>query len=857
MAAENEIRPMMERLAGLAMMADAQDADSLSLLSEALSRVVSALEGEGGPLLERGRALAEIVAGLTSEPGESAAGRLDEALAGIEELQRALESAEARGVAAKDGTFALPSWVEEPVFREFLAGTGATLEEIETDMLALEQGDRDTAASLRRKVHTLKGESGVLGLSDVERLCHALEDLLADEETAAGSIDRMLAVKDWLQEAFAAYAESRLPSADVEALIVGLRIAAPQTASTRDEGAGKKTATAVVEGAEEEPEWDEDTFQVAEEFLQESDEGLVQVDDLLLEAEKGGADAEKVNALFRVFHTIKGVSGFLSLKETTELAHASETLLNLVRERQLDLDRPVLDLLFEATKEMRAMLEVLREAIPARRRPRTMASVAGIVARLRSVSARSIPAPPAAVVAVQAAPARVEPSVAATPVQPAQKAQADAPGQGQAKAKLKDVVKVDLERVDSLVGLIGELVIVESMIANSPDLLNLQSANVRKHISQMSKITRDLQDISMRMRMVPVRGVFQKMARMVRDISRTRGKEVRTVLQGEATEMDRSMVEQISDPLVHMIRNSVDHGIEEAGEREAAGKPRDGIIALSAYHQGGSVVIEVKDDGRGLDRERILAKARERGLVSENDKLGDHEIYNLIFLPGFSTAREVTEISGRGVGMDVVRRNIEAMRGKVKIDSVPGAGTTFTMLLPLTLAIIDGMLIVCGDERYIIPSLSVIELIQPEQSAVYSLAGRGRVARVRDEILPVFSLSALLEVEDAKDGLGQALIVVVESQGRKIGLIVDDVLAQQQVVIKGLGAGLPGTGYLSGSAILSDGRVGLILNPDEIPALCGRANGGSRGWGAHGDVPQAVAVRNSSERTGSWQEEAR
>jgi two-component system chemotaxis sensor kinase CheA len=344
----------------------------------------------------------------------------------------------------------------------------------------------------------------------------------------------------------------------------------------------------------------------------------------------------------------------------------------------------------------------------------------------------------------------------------------------------------------------------------------------------MSKISRDLQNVAMRMRMVPVRGAFQKMARLVRDLARKTGKDIVLEQSGEETEMDRSMVERIEDPLVHLVRNCVDHGIEDAGARLHAGKTPRATIKLSAYHEGGSIVVELSDDGRGLDREKILTKAREKGLVEEGRDLNDAEVCALIFLPGFSTAARVTEISGRGVGMDVVKRNIEGMRGRVSVTSRPGQGTTFRMVLPLTLAIIDGMLVACGREKYIIPSLSIVESLRPTEEMISRAAGRGEIINVRGEILPLLRLHRMLEMDGEERPATESHVVVVEGLGRKVGLVVDDVLTQQQVVIKPLGNGMGDTDFLSGAAILSDGRVGLILNVDRLAVLASRRSGRAR-----------------------------
>ena len=358
--------------------------------------------------------------------------------------------------------------------------------------------------------------------------------------------------------------------------------------------------------------------------------------------------------------------------------------------------------------------------------------------------------------------------------------------------------------------------VVEAMVVGAPEIAHSGSARVRNCLSQLAKVTRDLQDVGMRMRMLPVSGVFQKMARMARDVGRQAGKQVRVVLSGEQTEMDRSMVEQISDPLVHMIRNSVDHGVEPASRRRELGKPEEGSVRLSACHEGGSVVIEISDDGRGLNHEAILKKATAQGLIKPGDVLSEDDINSLIFAPGFSTAEKVTDISGRGVGMDVVRRNIDAMRGRISIKSVAGQGTTFKITLPLTLAIIDGMLVACGDERYILPTLSVVESMKPDASMLVTQGGSNEMLNMRGAILPLLRLDRLLGSQKGIQDPTQALVVIVEGAGRKVGLLVDEVIAQQQVVIKTMGEGMGEVRFISGAAILADGRVGLIVNVEEI-----------------------------------------
>ncbi|MBW2066958.1 MAG: chemotaxis protein CheA, partial [Deltaproteobacteria bacterium] len=328
---------------------------------------------------------------------------------------------------------------------------------------------------------------------------------------------------------------------------------------------------------------------------------------------------------------------------------------------------------------------------------------------------------------------------------------------------------------------------------------------------------------AMSLRMVPIRNTFEKMLRLVRDLARKAGKEVRLVMSGEDTEIDRNMVEEIYEPIVHMIRNSVDHGLEPPEERERAGKPRQGTISLKAYHKGGDIVIEIQDDGRGLDDEKILSKALNMGLIKEEDKLSEAEIHNLIFHPGFSTAERITDISGRGVGMDVVKAKIvERLRGRVDVHSVKGKGTTIFIRLPLTLAIMDGMIIKVAGERYIIPVLNIQESFRPQETECYTVRGKREVISVRESMIPLIRLDRLFGL-NGRGALGrmekppwERLVVVLENQGRRICVLIDELLGQEEVVIKSLGGLIRKVKGIAGGAIMGDGRVGLILDVTAI-----------------------------------------
>ncbi len=418
-----------------------------------------------------------------------------------------------------------------------------------------------------------------------------------------------------------------------------------------------------------------------------------------------------------------------------------------------------------------------------------------------------VPVTPAAAPSVAAAPANAS---AATPA-----AEADGESRGgKAPTKVREAMRVDAERLDHLIETIGELVIAESMVSQSPEIKKAgMSVKLAKDLDHLDKICRELQEIGMSLRMVPVRPVFQKMARLVRDLSKKQGREVEFVVSGEDTELDKNVVDKIGDPLVHMVRNAVDHGIEaDPNDRLARGKPAVGRIELRAFHKGGNICIEIEDDGKGLDREAILNKAISRGLLREGENPSDRDLFALIFEPGFSTAKQVTDISGRGVGMDVVRRNIEELRGTVDISSAPGRGSTFSIKLPLTLAIIEGMVIRVGQEHYIIPTLSVVRLIRPQRSDLTHVFDRGEMLAFEGSHLPLFRLAGLFDVQDAKTRPDEAMVVIVEDEGRKVGLMADELLGQQSIVIKSLGETMQGTDGVAGGAIMSNGNVALILD---------------------------------------------
>jgi len=567
-------------------------------------------------------------------------------------------------------------------------------------------------------------------------------------------------------------------------------------------------------------------------FIVESRDHLSTIEVKIVDLEQWPDDPEVLNAIFRPFHTIKGVAGFLNLRQINRLAHALEDMLDGARKGEIAVTSPFIDLILEGVDLLKAMIDDLEEAIKEGRTTLKVFPVEEFIKRIEGVGEPSEKL--LGEILVEGGAVKKE------DVEEALKVQRTSPQKRigeilveEGKATARDVahalreqrlsettLKVEARKLDNLMDMIGELVIAQSMIRQNPTINSLNDPKLQKDLGQLFRITLELQKTALSLRMVPIKQTFQRMIRLVRDLAKKADKRVELRMYGEETEIDRNMVEEIYDPLLHMVRNAVDHGIEPPEERKEKGKPETGLIELRAYHKGGNIVIEISDDGRGLDRERILKKARERGLVGE-EELSDQEVLHLIFQPGFSTAEKVTEVSGRGVGMDVVKRVTEKLRGRVEIATVPDRGTTFTIRLPLTLAIIDGMVIRLGEERYIIPTLAIYETLRPSRGECFTVAGKGEIVKVRDELIPLVRLHHIFGLPDGRPPW-EALVVVVENEGKKRCFLVDEVLGKQEVVIKSLGEVFEGVRGVAGGAIMGDGRVGLILDVAGIFALSER-----------------------------------
>jgi two-component system, chemotaxis family, sensor kinase CheA len=654
-----------------------------------------------------------------------------------------------------------------------------------------------------------------------------------------------------------------------------------------------------------------DLTQFHESFFEESFEALGSMEAALLELNAGEADADRINAIFRVAHSIKGGSATFGFGEVAHFTHALETLLDQLRSGRRQVQPDIVEVLLRSVDVLREMLTATRH-----KQPINAEVAAGLHAQLQTIiqSAASAgaaaapthatPGPAQAAVGRPAMPgwrirlvpgpqmlrhgsdplrmlrelsqlgalqvrvdagklpslAELEPEhcllswnielrgpaeraaieqifdwaegeceldiqplspapVVATGEPAATAPTACAPRGATAPAVAADggSIRVSLEKIDELLNSVGELVITQSVLSQLAAAFEGRKAEeLRNALFQLERHMRSLQGSVMRVRMLPISSVFNRVPRMIRDLGQRLGKKVELRMYGEHTELDKTVLEKIGDPLVHLVRNAVDHGIEMPDRRRAAGKAEHGTIELNAYHKGGHVIVEVSDDGGGLDRERILAKARERGLVAADEEPSEEQLMNLIFAPGFSTAEKLSEVSGRGVGMDVVRRNIKEIGGHVHIQSNAGHGSTVRIRLPLTLAILDGQLVRVGGEIYIVPIVSIVETIQIKREQLGTVAQQVELCRLRDEYVPIIRLHELFDVQVQQVELLDGLLMIVEADGKRVGLFVDELLAQQQVVIKSLETNFRAVMALAGATMLGDGRVALIL---DIPGI--------------------------------------
>jgi len=580
-------------------------------------------------------------------------------------------------------------------------------------------------------------------------------------------------------------------------------------------------------------ELSEEDRQILSGFVMESIENLEAVEVSLIDLEQDPNDLDNINAIFRSFHTVKGVSGFLNLTRINKLAHRAENLLDKVRSRELRIEGMVVDIILESVDVLKKLIEGVQHGLEKGVSLDIGLDIAPLAGRIDELDAlkEKIGDKPVGEILLQ------EGSIASEDLARGLETQKETPNKkiGQILLEEKSVepkavvaalreqkkfsprhidlqVKVDTRKLDNLVDLTGELVIAQSMLRQNQLILSAKDQILAHNLGQLNQITSGLQTTAMSMRMVPIKSTFQKMVRLVRDLAKNSEKKVHLKMSGEDTEIDRNVVDELYEPMVHMIRNSVDHGIEPPEERKRIGKTESGEILLKAYHQGGKIIVEITDDGRGLDKKGIVEKAKANNFISDEDKLTDSEIYNLIFQPGFSTAKKVTDISGRGVGMDVVKKALEKLRGRVEINTRPGQGSTFVISLPLTLAIIEGMLVRVGQERYVIPALAIVESFRPSKDQYSTVEGKGEMILTRGRLFPLVRLDRILNVKGDLLNPWESLLVVVEHENKQMCLLLDELLGKEEVVIKSLGETLSNIKGVAGGAIMGDGRVGLILD---------------------------------------------
>lgn len=721
---------------------------------------------------------------------------------------------------------------------------------------------------LKSYLHNIKGDAGSVGLTGVNTVTHMLEDKLL-EVTSECLTDVLLAYKEWVLSVCSAYSQGIAPKELSESFIArylqgsSLKVDSQIEDSISLENITEtepKVIEAVhqVEPVEDKPE--QLTFQpvvytiagdleILSEFIVEAEDHLGAIEELLLTPNKSYS-LDDLGAIFRAVHSVKGGSAYFSLKEITESSHIMESLMDKARDEKIVFNSVLRELVLEYIGIQRGLLDRVKTALAADGTLETsevvevfkwkvndfleavmlvqgvdaIGSISDLLEEAQEIT-KACSAP--VNVVKDSSKAKVEQAVTDLPKveKPPVKIETSTVSSGKQeeenkvvavagndKVKLKDFVKIETGRLDSLIEYIGEMVISSSMlIKNCRDLLTENDA-VIANTHQLERISREIQDIGMSMRLIPIKGLFQKMSRVVWDTAKKLNKDIRFEMEGEDTELDRSVIDKLADPLMHMVRNAVDHGVESPEARLANGKSKQGTVKLTAYHSGGSIYIEISDDGKGLDREKLISKAIEKGLITSGQNLSDEEAYMLIFAAGFSTAETVTDVSGRGVGMDVVRRNIESMRGRVNIKSTIGQGSVFSIELPLTLAIMEGIEIAIGVNHFIVPSLSVVEFLRPSADMIMNTLDKGETLEFRGQFLPIYRVGEIYKMATKYSDPCDGIILVVDVGGKLFALLVDDVVGKLSAVIKSLSTVYQEVEGVSGCAILANGSIGLILD---------------------------------------------
>ena len=715
-------------------------------------------------------------------------------------------------------------------------------------------GNGETMNAIFRLFHSMKGSAGFLELNNISGVAHAAENLL--DRIRAGKIkmqndhvDLLCQSCDFAKEALDHLenhgddSEMAAPAEEMKQLLEDAVAVAEKAAEGNSQNNDQEKPAEEISQPVSEEQSEKDlnnltnliTPEMTNNFVLESDELLQNIEEGLLKWSESPENLEPVSDIFRNVHSFKGNCGFFGFKDPENLTHHMETLLDTLREgSQVTVDNPgefLLDYLdviktaltdisqggkgeienleqhVEAIKNLAVPRfgeimvekglvekETIDEVLEKKNRP-----VGDYLVEMGKVTQDQVEE------ALDEQKQRKNTPPAATKAPPKAKATSSS-------AKRQDI-RVDLGKLDDLINVIGEMVIAENMLVNNPDLQDLELENFNKAAQQMGKLIRELQEMAMTIRMIPVSGLFKRMIRLVHDLSVKSGKKVDLKLFGEETEVDKTVVETITDPLVHLLRNALDHGLETPEERTEAGKQEKGTVKLSARHEEGEVWITVEDDGRGLNREKILEKAKNKGLIQgDGSDMSDKAIYGLIFHAGFSTADKITDVSGRGVGMDVVKQNLEKIKGKIEVQSKQGQGTQLKLRIPLTLAIIDGMLVRVGKTKCIVPLIAIREIIRPLSKDITVTPNGQQLAKIREKFFPIRRLSDVLQKSTDCENIEDSVLVVMEDQGTSFCLQVDEILGQQQTVIKGLSDYIGNVRAISGCTILGNGDVCLILD---------------------------------------------
>lgn len=686
-------------------------------------------------------------------------------------------------------------------------------------------------------------EAGSLNVSPLKHVAGCLSTLLEkivlngvnDQEAGFSALEQGITLMQEIGESFkntGAYEGNIESFTDLVAGVTGEQLPTEQSEEQSGEQPEEVQSAGAVEIGDE---------SLLRDFIVEGLEYIDEIEVNILNLEQDTGNKEYINVIFRPFHSMKGVASFLNLEEIRDLAHSLETVLDRARNDDLPVTPALIDVILDGADALKEMVVQLRDSLEGKSPKPLEVDLSALRARIKDVEEGKAEEAPGTgerkkvgeilledgsvsdealeeglKIAEQTIPPKKigETLIAEGKVTPRQVSQAL---RKQATQNVDaGAIRVDIRKLDDLIDMVGELVIAQSIIRQHQIVQSNGDSKLAKSIVQLSSITSEIQKTSTSLRMIPIKQTFQRMARLVRDLSKNTGKSIGVVMEGEDTEIDRNMVDEIYNPLVHMIRNAVDHGIEPPQERIKQGKPERGTIQIRAYHRGGNIVIEISDDGKGLDKDRILTKAIENKVVDKSHTLSDQDIYRLIFHPGLSTAREVTDVSGRGVGMDVVKQSVEKLRGKIEIDSIHGEGSTFITRFPLTMAIINGMIVRVGKEKYIVPTVAIRQLLRPEQKTCNKIAGKGETINVMGNLMPLVRLYDLLQIEPEHVNPWEAVTIVIEGENGAKCILVDEIIGEEEVVIKSLGEGLKGVRGLSGGAIMGDGSVGLILDPEGL-----------------------------------------